>query len=46
MPIIPTDEQMILDLQSAGEPFEKCPLLNEGATQGEKEIHKAMVINW
>lgn len=46
MPIASTDEQMIMDLQDAGQTISECPLLKNGATQAEKEIHKAMVNNW
>lgn len=46
MPIASTDEQMIMDLQAAGQTVNECPILRIGATQAEKEIHKAMVNNW
>lgn len=46
MPIASTDEQMIMDLQNAGQAISECPILKNGATQAEKEIHKAMVNNW
>lgn len=46
MPIASLDEQMIMDLQAAGETFKDCPVLKSGATQAEEEIHKAMVNNW
>lgn len=46
MPIASTDEQMIMDLQAAGQTVKKCPALKVGATQAEVEIHKAMVNNW
>lgn len=46
MPIALTDEQMIMDLQAAGQTIGECPVLKIGATEAEKEIHKAMVNNW
>lgn len=46
MPINSLDEQMIMDLNAAGENFRDCPVLKSGATQIEEEIHKAMVNNW
>jgi hypothetical protein len=46
MPIALTDEQMIMDLQAAGQAVNECPVLRIGATQAEKEIHKAMFLNW
>ena len=46
MPIVSKDEQMIMDLHTAGQTFKDCPVLKSGATQAEEEIHKAMVNNW
>lgn len=46
MPTSLSNEQMIVDLQVAGENFNDCPVLKSGATQAEEEIHKAMVNNW
>lgn len=46
MPIASTDEQMIMDLQAAGQTIKACPELKMGATQAEIEIHKATVNNW
>ena len=46
MPINSLDEQMIMDLHTAGQTFKDCPVLKSGATQAEEEIHKAMVNNW
>lgn len=46
MPIALTDEQMIIDLQAAGQTIKECPVLKIGATQAEIEIHKATVNNW
>ena len=46
MPTASTDEQMIMDLQAAGQTISECPVLKAGATQAEQEIHKAMVNNW
>lgn len=46
MPIASTDEQMIMDLQAAGQTIKDCPVLKLGATQAETEIYKAMVNNW
>ncbi|RYG60593.1 hypothetical protein EON80_24580 [bacterium] len=46
MPFTSTDEQMITDLQAAGQAVKKFPVLKDGATQAEMEIHKALVNNW
>jgi hypothetical protein len=46
MPNTLTDEQMITNLQSAGHSVEDRPILGEGATQNEKDIHQAMMNNW
>jgi hypothetical protein len=46
MPIVSKDEQMIMDLQAAGETVKEFPMLKDGATQTEQEMHKAMVNNW
>lgn len=46
MPIASTDEQMLMDLQAAGQTVKECPVLRDGATQAEQEMHKAMVNNW
>lgn len=46
MPIASKDEQMIMDLQAAGQIIKEFPVLKVGANQAETEIHKAMVNNW
>ena len=46
MPNTLTDEQMIVNLQSAGHSVEQRPVLRESASQNEKDIHQAMTNNW
>ena len=46
MPNTLTHEQMIINLQSAGHSVEQRPVLREGASQSEKDIHQAMTNNW
>lgn len=46
MPNTLTDEQMIIILQAAGHSVEQRPVLREGASQSEKDLHQAMTNNW
>lgn len=46
MPNTLTDEQMTINVQSAGHAVEERPVLRDGASQSEKDIHQAMMNNW
>lgn len=46
MPNTLTDEQMVIILQAAGHSVEQRPVLREGASQIEKDLHQAMTNNW
>jgi hypothetical protein len=45
MPIALTDDEMLMDLQPAGQTIKKCPVLKIGATQARQEIHTALFNN-